>query len=884
MKTIGLLFVALFACCASLLAAHIRGGELTYRYMGAGTSPNTSRYELTLKLYVDCGARSEGQLDEEVDFSIFSKTGGIRLERNLTVDFTSEQYIRYDPRSNPCILNPPTDICYRLRYYTTQVTLNNSAEGYTVSFQRCCRIDNIRNMSGNSGDYGATYTCDIPGTNVQARAYENSSPIFNPNDAIAICAGSAFEFDFSAIDTLDRDSMAYDLCNAYVGGGREQGTCFYCTNPSPTSPPPYSSVGYRATFNGANPMGNNVSINEQTGLIKGIAPNAVGQYVVTVCAREYRQGVLINTHRKDIHISVSNCQPLRAVLDPDYSFCDDFNVTFQNGQVNPAGAIYIWDFGDGSKKDTISTALGQIQHQYTTAGSYEVKLKVLLAGGQCSDSTTTVANVFPGFFPGFTVAGSCVLTPFRFIDTTFARYGSVSKWNWSFGDETTNTDVSTIRNPSYRYNSLGTKTVTLEVETTVGCKGSATVQVEVRDRPELFLAFRDTLICSIDELPLIATAPGTLNPVFTWTPGVNIRFANTPNPIVDPKTTTTYRVRVEDDGCTATDSVRVRVVDFVTLSMPPDTTICLTDPVTLRSFGDGLRFEWTPTTSLDDPTARTPVATPTDTTTYTLTSRIGGCWATDAYTINTVPYPGANAGENKIICYDDSTMIVAQIDGAFFNWSPTINLLDANTLTPIAHPLFTTNYVLTVTDTVGCPKPFRDTVQVLVRPPVIAFAGNDTAIVVGQPLQLQATGAEIYSWQPSTGLNASNIPNPVALINQAQTYIVRVATEEDCHSYDTISVVVFTTAPDIFVPNAFSPGKSVNGIFRPIPVGIAKLDYFRVFNRWGQMVYSTSTPGEGWDGKIGGKNQASDTYVWMVQGRDFTGRMVSKRGTVVLIR
>jgi PKD repeat protein len=885
MKRFGLLMLALIGLVSSLSAAHIRGGELTYRHLGSETvgGVTRSRYELTLKLYVDCSARGSGQLDESVTFTIFEKTGGVRILQNVTAPFTTETRIQYDPNSNPCILNPPTDVCYRLRYYSTIVTLPDTEDGYSIAFQRCCRIDNIRNVAGNSGDVGVTYSCEIPGTRAKSDAPRNSSPSFNPNDAIAICAGSGFTFDFSAEDP-DADSLVYDFCNAYVGGGRDPGNCTSCTSPVPTSSPPFSQVNYRAGLTGNIPLGGSVSINSQTGLISGIAPNAVGQYVVTVCVREYRDNILINTHRKDIHIAVSNCQPLRALLSPDYQFCDDFLVTFQNGQANPAGAQYIWNFGDGTGNDTVTTALGQIQHQYADTGTYTVKLKVLLANGQCQDSTTTLAKVYPGFFPGFVAQGSCILTPFTFVDTTYSRYGTVAKWNWNFGDETTDTDVANTRNPSYRYNSLGFKTVTLEVESDKGCKGTATAQVEVRDRPNLFLPFKDTLICSIDELPLSATAPGTLAPVFTWTPVTNIRFDNTANPVVDPKTTTTYKVRVDDNGCTAEDSILVRVVDFVTLSTSPDTTICLTDSVRIEAFGDGLRYEWSPAADLDDPASRTPTAMPAGTTTYQVISHIGGCSTSDQVTVTTVPYPFADAGPDQAICFSDSIMLVANITGASFDWNPKTTLLDHHTLNPIAYPRFSTTYVLTVYDTIGCPKPGYDTVFVSVRPPVPAFAGNDTAIVVGQPLQLNGRGGEFYLWEPAFGLNATDIQNPIATLTQSQTYTVRVSTPEGCFAYDTINIAVYRTAPDIFVPNAFTPGKSTNNVFRPIMVGISQLDYFRVYNRWGQLVFSSAIPGHGWDGKIGGRDQGTDTYVWMVQGKDYTGKTIFKKGTVVLLR
>jgi len=67
-------------------------------------------------------------------------------------------------------------------------------------------------------------------------------------------------------------------------------------------------------------------------------------------------------------------------------------------------------------------------------------------------------------------------------------------------------------------------------------------------------------------------------------------------------------------------------------------------------------------------------------------------------------------------------------------------------------------------------------------------------------------------------------------------------------------------------------------------VGISNMEYFRVFNRWGQLVFQTSIMGRGWDGTIGGRPQATGTYVWMVKGTDFTGKVIVKKGTAILIR
>ena len=168
-------------------------------------------------------------------------------------------------------------------------------------------------------------------------------------------------------------------------------------------------------------------------------------------------------------------------------------------------------------------------------------------------------------------------------------------------------------------------------------------------------------------------------------------------------------------------------------------------------------------------------------------------------------------------------------------------------------------------------------------------AGNDTSIVIGQPLQLQAVSAtaSTFHWSPPDYLDNPFTPNPIATIHlniDLIKYLVTATDPVGCSEQDSIKVHVFKTLPDIFVPTAFTPGNSINNIFRPIPVGISSLQYFRIYNRWGQLVYSTSAIGAGWDGRISGESQATGTFVWVVQGTTYTGKIISKRGTMTLIR
>ncbi|WEK35821.1 MAG: PKD domain-containing protein [Candidatus Pseudobacter hemicellulosilyticus] len=902
MRKFASLLCLLMGFSIPLMAAHIRGGEMYYQYLGPGSGSGSSRYLITLKLYIDCFQNSPGQLDNEVPFTIFDKATGQQV-MNVRAPMVREQIIQYDPQSNPCITNAPLDVCYRLRYYSTEVTLNNSALGYMISFQRCCRIAGIQNLVAPSDNFGATYFCEIPGTNALPDAYRNSSPQFNPDDAIAVCFGSYFRFDFSAVDA-DRDpvtnqlsdSIVYVLCEGYTGGGpgrnSQGGSCFNCPSPDPAAPPnpatgTYTPISYRSPYTGSAPLGLNASIDPKTGLLTGIAPSVEGQYVVTACAYEYRRGVLINIHHKDIHIRVADCIPLAAALAPNYSFCDDLLVTFRNNQVNPPGTLHIWDFGDGSKRDTVAVIDGETLHPYATAGSYTVKLIVVLAG-QCIDSTTTIANVWPGFKADFDITGSCILLPIQFTDRTTASYGAASKWSWDFGDETSSSDISAAQHPGWKYGSTGLKTVRLIVESNRGCIDTIVKNnIEVKDRPTITLAFADTLICSNrpvqDTLQLHASGTG----VFSWTPLTDILHANTPDPLVWPGQTTTYQVTLNENGCVNTAAVTVRTIDHVSLNAGPDSTICLTDTVRLQPVTDALYFSWTsnPASPISDPAIRNPLVSPVSASTrYTVTGSVGKCAATDSRELFAVPYPIANAGPDTTICFDDTARLHGSMVASRFLWAPANTLSSVAVLDPLAFPRQTTAYIFRVNDVLGCPKSVYDTVIVTVRPEIHAFAGNDTSIVAGQPLLLQGRGAEFIEWTPASYLSDTRSAATIASLPDHFTYTMRAFTQEGCFDLDTINIRVFKTAPDIYVPNAFRPSGTQNNLLRPIPVGISRMDYFRVYNRWGQLVFQTTEHGKGWDGRLNGQLQSTGTFVWMVQGTDYTGKTISKKGSAVLIR
>jgi gliding motility-associated-like protein len=255
----------------------------------------------------------------------------------------------------------------------------------------------------------------------------------------------------------------------------------------------------------------------------------------------------------------------------------------------------------------------------------------------------------------------------------------------------------------------------------------------------------------------------------------------------------------------------------------------------------------------------------------------------DDMNVVTIPYPEVEAGQDVTICYDDTVMLNGYTNGSSFRWDPQLSIINGNTLAPSVFPVQTRTYTLLGFDTLGCPKPGVDRVTVNVLPEIKANAGNDTAIVVNQPLKLHGSGSEFFAWSPETGLNSTSISDPVAIINRNISYVLKAFNSTGCFDMDTVNVQVFQTMPDIFVPNAFVPG-GINAQLRPKPVGISTLDYFRVFNRWGQLVFQTTEANKGWDGRVGGIDQPNGTYVWMVSGTDYTGKKLVKKGTATLIR
>lgn len=869
-----LLAILLCMVCALVAqASHIIGGQVYYKFVSR--NGNMITYTITLKLYRICGNGPRiAKMPDAVYLSAFDKKNYSKLaDYQITRSGFEEKNLG---QVDPCIVNPPV-ICYQIGTFTTNITIPANDNGYTIAFSSCCRDPFMLNIVAeplpNSPDVGtgATYYIDIPGKidNVQII---NSSPTFNKEEATLVCASKKFTYDFSASDQ-DHDSLAYEFCDAFKGGALTGDNNI----PPPAENPPYEEVSYISPFSGGSPLGSTVTIDPKTGIISGIAPTA-GKYVVTVCVKEFRNGKQIGTLRKDFHINVTTCvKQVTASMPDKYNDCTSLTVTFTNNST--LGKPYFWDFGDGTTLATNSTAA--FTHTYAKEGLYTVKMWVD-KNSNCGDSAIALVYAYPVLKAAFTAAGFCSNKETKFNSSpTRSDAGGIAYYKWDFG----NGDTTNVANPNYLYKTPGNYAVKLYVRNDKGCEQTITNPITIYDKPP-FNATSDTLLCAKDSLHMWANS--TLPGKFNWTPdNYFILNPNTPDPIVFPPRTSTYKVTfVDNQGCVNDKDILVDVRTTIHVKTIADSTVCTNDEIHLQTTADGLyTYRWTDLTRNSvisfNPDVYVIPTPPKQT--YEVQVALGTCRGADTVSLKVVDPPKATAAPDTTVCFGVPLTLRAT-GGAYYRWSPAFYVDNASSPVTIAHPVDTTLFTVTVTDTLGCPKPVTASTLVRVVPKVHAFAGNDTIIMLNTPFQLNATGGVRYTWMPPDGLNNRSIYNPVTTYNHDITYTVTAYTQEGCSGTDNI-FVRFIKGPDIYIPNAFSPnGDGLNDIFRPLPVGIVTMEFFRVFDRWGKLVYSTTAYLQGWDGTVNGQTAGIGTYVWVVQGKDINNNTVQRKGTVTLVR
>lgn len=234
----------------------------------------------------------------------------------------------------------------------------------------------------------------------------------------------------------------------------------------------------------------------------------------------------------------------------------------------------------------------------------------------------------------------------------------------------------------------------------------------------------DTSIC-----PGASFTPGITSnaATYSWSPTAGVSNPAIANPVLSPASTTTYTVTGTTGTCTITRTFTVTVLPAVTLSARTDTTICSGSSFSPNLTSNGTTFSWSPANGVSNASVLNPTLSPTTTTTYTVTARTGNCTVSRTFTVNVIQGVTVNAGPGATILEGQSYQLQGSASAGTYTWSPSTGLSAANILNPVARPVVTTTYTLTVTNTVGCTNSSNVTIVVIPYciKPLNAFTPNN---------------------------------------------------------------------------------------------------------------------------------------------------------------
>jgi gliding motility-associated-like protein len=519
-------------------AAHIVGGEVTYKCININHEEQSSTFEIFFVMYRDPFGGGAG-FDNGARFGIF--------RQQAEGDWTLFNSVLQNPRnirpipiedSNPCLIVPPNVGLERGEYRFT-ITVPWIDQAYMIAWQRCCRNNTITNIVDPQST-GAAFSIEISPT---AQRTCNNSPNFDGFPPIVICVNQPLEFVHSATDE-EGDQLVYEFCSPLASGGLDGtplGDNFdpsSCTGVTPfpnRCAPPFDEVIYRLpNFSSVNPLGGNprVVIDPVTGLISG-TPTAIGQYVVGVCVHEFREGELNSTVRRDFQFNVTFCEAaLFANLVSDFidgknfeiNSCGETTLEFENLSGDTRFIEnYHWEFRLGDEVREYDTR--NITVDFPEVGQYQgiMTLNKGLSSASCTDTAFITVNIFSPVVADFSFEyDTCVAGPVIFYDNSVRGSGAVNQWEWRINEEA----LVNGRNPSWIFTEPGEKEISLLTTDVNNCADSITKIINYLPAP-----------------PLIIIEPSS----FTVCAPFEVTFNNLSEPIDD-----TYNIRWEfGDGATS---------------------------------------------------------------------------------------------------------------------------------------------------------------------------------------------------------------------------------------------------------------------------------------------------------------------------------------------
>ena len=298
---------------------------------------------------------------------------------------------------------------------------------------------------------------------------------------------------------------------------------------------------------------------------------------------------------------------------------------------------------------------------------------------------------------------------------------------------------------------------------------------------------------------------------YQWYPATGLSNANIAQPMIVSNSVDVYYTRITIDpvsGCISTDAILVKHIDIPTIDLTQPPAICQGANSSVKIGNpklDSVTYSWSPTTGLNNANISQPTASPTATTTYTLTANFaGGCLAAAVASVTVYVLPRPNVTASVINnCITSQLGVSSNASAPTYSWSPATGLDSANISNPIATVSSPVSYTVMVTDTAtGC----ANTSSVLVNPTVAANAGGDKTLCSGSSVQIGTASVPgvSYSWSPATGLSNYNtaITQTLNTLPTGTYSYVLTATGTACTKSDTVVVIVNKT-PQLIMDSAF---------------------------------------------------------------------------------
>jgi gliding motility-associated-like protein len=543
----------------------------------------------------------------------------------------------------------------------------------------------------------------------------------------------------------------------------------------------------------------------------------------------------------------------------------------------------------------------QTQYNVLQSGDYYA---TLFSFTGCSLSTATQnITVHDSPVAGFNTntATQCFANnQFVFTNTSTIASGTI-QYNWDLGDGNT----ATTNNVTHSYASEGTYTVKLLATSDNGCTDTSSFTVTVNPSATAGFTVDDANQCS-DNNRFVFTNTSTVSSgslLYNWDMGDG-SIINTRDVVYSYASSGTYTVQLISTaafGCADTISFNV--------STYPQPIPGFTVNAAQQCFGNNqfvftntstisagtLLYNWDlgdgSTSTLTDVTHS--YAQPGDYTVKMLVTSADGCADSSSFEVKIHPFPFAGFLLHEDVKCINLPLLI--INNTANNTTSTLNYLwdfgngDISTLrNPVYSYPAPGNFNLSLrVSTAQCPLTFttkRVPVIIDAPAPAIRYADKEAVFNFPEPLQARQIGSTAF-WAPATSLDNRTSYSPVFKGLDPQLYTIKLTTSTGCITVDT-QFVKTRKKIEIYVSTVFTPGSSngSNDYLRPNLMGFVKVNYFRVYNRWGKLLYQMQSDRPGWDGRINGVVQEMQTVVWMIEAVDVDGVTHKRQGTTVLMR